>query len=104
MVDGTWIPIIAITSLPIMVVGLPIARAYARTMEARSRTPAIPSDVSARLERMEQAIDAVAIRDVPTGRVVHVAHASDYLTPNGWTNANMTKLMSNAVGWVARCQ
>lgn len=24
--------------------------------------------------------------------------------PNGWSNANMQKLVTNAVGWVARCQ
>jgi hypothetical protein len=61
MVDGVWIPILAIASVPIMVVGLPLARAYARSIESRSHQPAIPHDVAARLERMEQAIDAVAV-------------------------------------------
>ena len=50
-----------------------------------------------------QAIDAVAIRDVPKGRVVEVAHAGNH-APNGWTNVNMKLLMANSVGWAARCK
>ena len=42
-------------------VGLPIARAFARRMDQRSAQPRIPSEVMARLERMEQAIDSVAV-------------------------------------------
>jgi hypothetical protein len=50
-----------------------------------------------------QAYDVVAIRDLPsTGRVVHVAHAGNYVA-NGWTNANMQRLVANAVRWSARC-
>lgn len=47
--------------------------------------------------------DMVVIRDTPIGRIAEVAHAGNY-TANGWSNANMQKLMANAVGWVARCQ
>ena len=50
-----------------------------------------------------QAVDAVAISDSPTGRVVHIAHAGNY-QPNGWTNTNMQQLVANAVGWAARCK
>lgn len=57
----------------------------------------------ARIAGSPQAIDAVAIRDTPVGRVAEVAHAGNY-APNGWSNANMQKLVTNAVGWVARCQ
>jgi hypothetical protein len=60
MVDGVWIPILAIACAPIIAIGMPIARAYARRLESRP-TAAIPSDVSARLERMEQAIDSIAV-------------------------------------------
>jgi hypothetical protein len=60
MVDGVWIPILAIACAPIIAIGVPIARAYARRLEAKPAA-AIPSDVSARLERMEQAIDSIAI-------------------------------------------
>lgn len=50
------IPIIAI----IMAGLFPILRAYARKIE-RSQSSAIPLEVSARLERIEQAVEAVAI-------------------------------------------
>ena len=59
MVDGVWIPIIAVASAPIIAIGLPLARAYARRMEAQPH--AISADVMARLERMEQGIDAIAV-------------------------------------------
>jgi hypothetical protein len=45
----------------IVVIGVPMARAYSRRMDAQSRNPQIPSEVAARLERMEQAIDSVAL-------------------------------------------
>jgi hypothetical protein len=60
MVDGVWIPILAIACAPIIAIGMPIARAYARRLESRPAA-AIPNDVSARLERMEQAIDSIAV-------------------------------------------
>jgi hypothetical protein len=59
-IDGVWIPILAISCAPIIAIGVPIARAYARRLDATPRT-VIPSDVSARLERMEHAIDSIAI-------------------------------------------
>lgn len=59
-VDGVWIPIIAIVCAPIIAIGVPIARAYARRLESRPLAT-IPPDVSARLERIEQAVDAIAI-------------------------------------------
>ena len=59
-VDGVWIPILAIICAPIIAIGMPIARAYARRLESRP-SAAIPADVSARLERIEQAVDAIAI-------------------------------------------
>ncbi|HEY8852935.1 MAG TPA: hypothetical protein VIM36_12180, partial [Gemmatimonadaceae bacterium] len=45
----------------VLVIGVPMARAFSRRMDAQSRGPQIPSEVAARLERMEQAIDSVAI-------------------------------------------
>jgi len=60
--DGTWIPIIAIACGPVIAIGLPLARAYARRLDAQTQQqPRVASDVSARLERMEQAIDAIAV-------------------------------------------
>ena len=39
----------------------PIARAFARRMDREDARPAVPGEVSARLERMEQAIEAIAV-------------------------------------------
>ena len=39
----------------------PFARAYAKRIEQRGAAPKIPTEVQERLERMEQAIDSIAI-------------------------------------------
>jgi len=44
-----------------LAIGVPIARAWARKMDSESKNPQIPMEVAARLERMEQAIDSVAL-------------------------------------------
>ena len=61
MVDPVLIPIIAIASLPILAVGVPIARAYARRIESAPASHGLAPELSARLDRMEQAIDAIAV-------------------------------------------
>jgi Na+/glutamate symporter len=45
----------------ILAVGIPLARAFARKMDAESKNTRIPSEVTQRLERMEQTLEAVAI-------------------------------------------
>jgi hypothetical protein len=55
-----------------------------------------------RVASSPQAGDAVVARDLPVGRVVHLAHAGSY-TPNGWASLEVQKLVTNAAGWVARC-
>ena len=60
-IDGVWIPIIMFSSVPIIAIGYPIARAFARRIEGEASRPAIPADVTVRLERMEQAIDSIAV-------------------------------------------
>jgi len=45
----------------VIVIGLPIARAIARRMDRRSQAPPPMPDVAPRLDRIEQAIEAVAI-------------------------------------------
>jgi len=55
------VPLGAFVTAIVLAVGVPLARAYSRRMDAQSRNPQIPSEVSARLERMEQAIDSVAL-------------------------------------------
>jgi hypothetical protein len=60
--DGVWIPILGIAIVPIMVIGLPLARAYVRRIEREPQAPQqISNDVTQRLERMEQAIDSIAV-------------------------------------------
>ena len=64
-IPGELIPIVIFTMIPITVIGAPIARAIARRIERGggngTATPTLPNDVGARLERMEQAIDAIAV-------------------------------------------
>ena len=55
------IPFGGMATVIILVVGVPLARAYAKKMEAESRNPRIPSEVAQRLERMEQTLDTVAL-------------------------------------------
>ena len=58
------IPIVLFTMVPITLIGLTIARAIARRIEHGARggaAPAMPNDIGERLDRMEQAIDAIAV-------------------------------------------
>jgi hypothetical protein len=58
----------------------------------------------ARVAHSPEAGDAVASRDLPSsGRIVHLAHAGNHVS-HGWANVNLQRLMTNAVGWVARCE
>lgn len=49
------------TTVAIIALGIPIIRAIARRWERHTPTPALPADLTARLERIEQAVEAVAI-------------------------------------------
>jgi hypothetical protein len=55
------VPLGAFVTAIVLAVGVPLARAFSRRMDAESRNPHIPTEVTSRLERMEQAIEAVAI-------------------------------------------
>jgi hypothetical protein len=44
-----------------MVVGLPYVRGMVRRWDREGTSPQLPSDVAARMERMEHAIDAIAL-------------------------------------------
>jgi hypothetical protein len=55
------VPLGAFVTAIILAVGVPLARAYSRRMDAESRNPRFPTEITARLERMEQAIDSVAV-------------------------------------------
>jgi hypothetical protein len=60
-IGGEWIPIMAMAIVPITAIGWPMARAYAKRMERGDAVGHIPTEVTARLERMEQAIDSIAV-------------------------------------------
>ena len=55
------VPLGAFATAVVLAIGVPLARAFSRKMDADSRNPRIPTEVSDRLERMEQALEAVAI-------------------------------------------
>jgi hypothetical protein len=55
------VPLGAFVTAIILAIGVPLARAFSRRMDSESRNPRIPTEITARLERMEQAIDSVAL-------------------------------------------
>ena len=62
MFNPILIPLVFVSSIPVIAIGVPLARAFARRIEnAPSPASPISHDVVARLERMEQAIDAIAV-------------------------------------------
>lgn len=61
MADPILIPIIFVSSIPIIAIGYPLVRAFARRLDQKPVGSAIPPEVAHRLERMEQAIDAIAV-------------------------------------------
>jgi hypothetical protein len=60
MVSPFVVPIAAFAMVAVLAIGVPIARAFARRLE-RGEPAKMSSDVVARLERMEQAIDSIAV-------------------------------------------
>jgi hypothetical protein len=64
-IPGELIPIVLFTMIPITAIGVPIARALARRIEGGVRgglmPGSVPNDLGVRLDRMEQAIDAIAV-------------------------------------------
>ena len=55
------VPLGAFVCAIILAIGVPLARAFSRRMDAESRNPRLPTEVTDRLERMEQALDSVAL-------------------------------------------
>ena len=55
------VPLGAFVCAIFLAIGVPLARAYSRRMDADSRSPRLPTEVTERLERMEHAIDSIAI-------------------------------------------
>jgi hypothetical protein len=48
-------------TMAFIIVGLPIARAFARRMDRKSGTVQIPSEVTAQLTQLNQSVDAIAL-------------------------------------------
>jgi hypothetical protein len=55
------VPLGAYAAAIILAIGVPLARAAVRRIDAETKQPRIPPDVAQRLERIERALDAVAI-------------------------------------------
>ena len=61
MISPLLIPIFFIGSVPVIAIGYPLARAFASRLERKPVGPGVTPEVAARLERMEHAIDSIAI-------------------------------------------
>jgi hypothetical protein len=61
MTDPILIPIAGMATAVLLVLGIPFVRALTRRWDRESLQPKVPSEVLDRLERIEQAVDAVAI-------------------------------------------
>jgi hypothetical protein len=60
VIDGALIPIVAILAFAGTAIGVPLARAHARRID-RGPNDQMPLELKTRLERMEQALDSIAI-------------------------------------------
>ena len=55
------VPLGFFTMVTLVAIGWPLTRGLVRRWERESANPRVPSEVTARLERMEQSIDAIAV-------------------------------------------
>ena len=62
------VPLGAFLCAIVLAIGVPLARAYSRRMDAESRNPRLPTEVTDRLERMEHALDSVALKSSASRR------------------------------------
>jgi len=58
---GLFVPLGFFAMVVAIVVGRPMIKAYATRVENESKRPQIPAEVTTRLERIEQAVDAIAV-------------------------------------------
>ena len=61
VVNEVMIPIVLFVCAAATTIGFPVARAYARRLDREPREPTVPPELQNRLERMEQALDSIAI-------------------------------------------
>jgi hypothetical protein len=60
-IDGVLIPITLFVCGAVTAIGVPLAKAYARRVEREPTRQTLPSELTDRLDRMEQALDSIAI-------------------------------------------
>ena len=60
-IPGELIPIVLFIMMGVTAIGWPIARALARKLDREALQPKLPLELSGRLERMELAIDSIAV-------------------------------------------
>jgi hypothetical protein len=58
---GLFVPLGFFAMVIAIVVGRPMIKSYAARIENESKRPRVPSEVMSRLERIEQAVDAIAV-------------------------------------------
>lgn len=58
---GVLVPLGGMFMIVAIVLGIPIVRMMSKRLDARTATPLSSSDTTARLERIEHAIDAMAV-------------------------------------------
>ncbi|HEY4953279.1 MAG TPA: hypothetical protein VII02_00190 [Gemmatimonadaceae bacterium] len=58
---GLFVPLGFFAMVIAIVVGRPMIKALAMRVENDSKRPQVPSEVMSRLERIEQAVDAIAV-------------------------------------------
>lgn len=61
MNEDIVIPIAFFIMVIVVVIGVPLVRGLVKRWERQDSVTKLPNDVSARLERMEQAIDTIAV-------------------------------------------
>ena len=61
VVEGVMVPIVMFICAAATTIGYPVARAYARRMDRQPSEPSVSPELQMRLERMEQALDSIAI-------------------------------------------
>ena len=61
MDEDIVVPIAFFLTAIILAIGIPLVRGIVRRWDRRGDVPVVPSDTAARLERIEQAIDAMSI-------------------------------------------
>ena len=61
MISELWIPLAGTMMIPITVIGAILARGFSKRAQTPPSLAQFPADVTMRLERMEQAIDSIAV-------------------------------------------